>query len=35
MAAYCGVAVLLSVLATVYPAWKVGALRPVESMRHV
>ena len=35
MAVYCGVAVLLSVLATVYPAWKVGALRPVESMRHV
>ncbi len=35
MAAYCVVAVVLSILSTVYPAWKAGALQPVEAMRHV
>jgi ABC-type lipoprotein release transport system permease subunit len=34
MGVYCGVAIFLSVLSTVYPAWKAGALRPVEAMRH-
>lgn len=35
MTVYCIVAVLLSVAATIYPAWKAGAMKPVESMRHV
>ncbi len=35
MSIYCAVAVLLSVLSTVYPAWKAGALRPASAMRHV
>ena len=35
MMAYCAVAILLAVAATLYPAWKAGRLKPVESMRHV
>ncbi len=35
MALYAVIAVFLSVLATVYPAWKAGKLRPVDAMRHV
>jgi ABC-type lipoprotein release transport system permease subunit len=35
MMIYSVIAVLISVLATVYPAWKAGKLQPVESMKHV
>jgi len=35
MSLYAAIAVVLSVLATVYPAWKAGALRPVDAMHHV
>jgi len=34
MSIYTAVAVFLSVLATVYPAWKAGRIAPVEAMRH-
>ena len=35
MAASTIVAVVLSIVATIYPAWKAGKLQPVEAMRHV
>ncbi|MBJ95905.1 MAG: hypothetical protein CMP23_15695 [Rickettsiales bacterium] len=35
MAASTVAAVLLSISATIYPAWKAGRLQPVEAMRHV
>jgi len=35
MVGYTSVSIALSVAATIYPAWKAGALQPVESMRHV
>ncbi len=35
MLIYSAIAVVLSVVATIYPAWKAGVLRPVEAMRHV
>ena len=34
MSIYTAVAVFLSGLATVYPAWKAGRIAPVEAMRH-
>jgi len=35
MAASTLAAVILSIAATIYPAWKAGKLQPVEAMRHV
>lgn len=30
----CGLSIMLSFLATLYPAWRVGKLNPVEAIRH-
>ena len=32
---YMSIAIALAMASTVYPAWKAGALKPVEAMRHV
>ncbi len=32
---YMSIAIVLAMVSTVYPAWKAGALKPVEAMRHV